>query len=209
MAGKKLLLMIGGEYHPFERFAEFFRGLLAPHGIPAEVTRERDAFLAERIPDYAAVAVYTQGGTLTETQETGLLDFVAGGGGFLGVHGAAASWRENDGYIDMLGGTFKAHGEIGPVCVRITGARTPITNGMDDFTVTDELYTLDRFQPRNSRVLATADFQGTAHPMAYTRAYGNGRVFYLALGHDERSFESGPVSRMLVRGAEWVLNPAE
>ncbi len=107
----------------------------------------------------------------------------------------------------MLGGTFHIHGEVEPVDIHITSEHSPITAAISDFTVTDELYTLNRFQPEVSRVLATADFQGAARPVAYTRRYGGGRVFYLALGHDERSFESAPVSKMLARGAEWVLNP--
>ncbi|MCP4640861.1 MAG: Gfo/Idh/MocA family oxidoreductase [bacterium] len=40
--------------------------------------------------------------------------------------------------------------------------------------------------------------------MAYTKSYGDGRVFYLALGHDERAFGHPSFQKLALRGVDWA-----
>ena len=73
--------------------------------------------------------------------------------------------------------------------------------------VTDEQYILD-YDPRN-HVLASALWEGDAMPVAWTKSWGDGRVFYLALGHDAKACEHEIFGTLLQRGALWAGTPGE
>ncbi|MBI4557760.1 MAG: ThuA domain-containing protein [Candidatus Hydrogenedentes bacterium] len=210
MNKKRVLILIGGQYHPFESCANLLKGFVEAAGRHrCEISEDRDRLKARSINRFDAVILYTQGGELEKTQLEGLLNFVKKGGGCVGIHGAAASWQKHDAYVDFLGGTFASHGPIMEFPVTITSAKSVITQRIQNFRVTDELYTLDKFDPKTVEILATASWHGKAHPVAYRRTYGAGRVFYLALGHDERAFGHAEFQKMAIRGLDWTLRRPE
>lgn len=59
--------------------------------------------------------------------------------------------------------------------------------GISDFEVTDEIY-ISAHEPQ-LQILATAEWHGKAHPMAWVKRYGKGRVFYTTLGHVTDTFK--------------------
>jgi type 1 glutamine amidotransferase len=192
-------------YHPFESCGRILKEFLEETGrYSVEWSTDRDLLLGEALEGFDAVITYTQGGTLTPEQEEGLTGFVAGGGGFVGLHGATASWKTNDAYIDMLGGVFAGHGPVCDFSVTIVDHNALVTERVPDFRVTDELYLLDRFCP-DAHVLATAVWEGEVQPIIYNKPYGEGRVHYNALGHDERTFTMPLYQKLVIRGLDWVL----
>jgi type 1 glutamine amidotransferase len=68
--------------------------------------------------------------------------------------------------------------------------------------ITDEQYILD-YDPRVN-VLANALYKGKTMPVMWTKPWGKGRVFYLALGHDPKACEQDMFKKLLIRGAQWA-----
>lgn len=203
---KKILVLTGGMYHPFEACGHILKQSLEETGrYSVACSTDRDALTAGNLRGVDGVLVYTQGGELTAEQEAGLTGFVAAGGGFVGLHGATASWKPNDGYIAMLGGVFASHGPVCDFDVTIVDRTTPVTESVPDFTVTDELYILDRFDPGAVHLLATAVWEGAVQPILYNKPYGKGRVHYNALGHDERTLEMPLYRQLVIRGLDWAV----
>ncbi|GAG84712.1 unnamed protein product, partial [marine sediment metagenome] len=131
MAKKNVLMLIGGRFHPFEACAEIFKDFIEATGrYHVTVTEDRNKLKARAIKNYDAVAVYTTDGVLTHDQLSGLLGFVRGGGAFIGLHCATASWQRNSAYIDMIGGVFAGHGPI---------LEFPVTVLPSDGYITDRL----------------------------------------------------------------------
>src|SRR5262249_24959259 len=112
---RKVLYVFGGpEFHPTEAAGKILAEMLAKDGrFELELTRDLDALAALPGGAYAAVVLYTTGflNDLTPPREQGLLGFVRGVGGFVGVHAAADSFRGNRSFVDMLGGEFVYHPE--------------------------------------------------------------------------------------------------
>ena len=89
----------------------------------------------------------------------------------------------------------------------------PILQGMPTkWYQRDELYNYMRGPGKNMTVLATAysgkpkdkGGSGRHEPMLVTIAYGQGRVFHTALGHDVRSILCKGFALTYTRGAEWA-----
>jgi len=203
----KLLVFVGteGQYHDHEQNGRFLANMLSrSEQIDASFSRDYEV-LATGLNLFEAVLLYTDVGELTETQERGLLDFVESGGGFFGLHTAAASFRECEGYHRMLNGFFNGHSPHMDFTVRVSDPGDPITVGLSDFEVTDELYYLKHDPDRSHHLLAAYDeTKDETHVMAFKHTCGDGRVFFLALGHDMAVMVNPSFQQVVRRGALWV-----
>ncbi len=204
---QKILYLFGGpEFHPTEAGGKILAEILARDGrFELEMTSDLDALAALPGGQYAALVLYTTGfhDELTPARERGLLDFVRGGGGFVGIHSAADSFRGSRAFVDMLGGEFLYHPEHHEFKIEIACKDHYLTTRMPDFSIFDEMYHLQSFDPTRVSVLAQTTWQGKAMPMAYAREYGSGRVVYLANGHTAQAWKHPEFRKLLVRGVAW------
>jgi hypothetical protein len=144
-----------------------------------------------------------------------VLRAVEGGVGIAGVHGGMCdSFRNETEWQFLTGGQWVAHpGNDGVrYQVRITEPDHVITRGIPDFEVVSEQYYL-HVDPA-VRVLATTRFpvadgphapNGPVDmPVAWTKLYGRGRVFYCSLGHHADVIAEGPALELVMRGMVWA-----
>jgi len=199
---KRLLFLTGGACHDFKHASSFLSHLFQRSGwFEVEQTEDRDAL--KSLEQFDAAVFYTQGGKLSTEQERSLVRFVASGKGFLGVHCANDSFRENTAYRAMIGSHFVAHApETHLYPVAISNQSHPLLVGIQEFQVVDEFYRCEF--DAGLDVFLTGLWQGQTIPLAYTKSHDQGRVCYLAIGHDSRALENPTVSRLMVRGARWA-----
>ncbi len=91
------------------------------------------------------------------------------------------------------------------------GCSSPIVEGLEDFDVHTEQYYLHLDPCVN--VLATTQVETigphspngvVSMPIAYTKMWGKGRVFYTSMGHQDNIFEIPQVAEMTRRGFLWA-----
>lgn len=153
---------------------------------------------------------------LTENQQKALLDWVATGHGYVSIHGAdnaADNWLPE--WRDMLGGVFSHVGlpnsktKQATFKIKITSAEHPITKGLQDFELKDELY-YDLQMKHQIDPLATTDYSNGTWPVAWTRDYGKGRVFHTPLGHrgikpgSDDPIQNPNLQKLVMQGIDWV-----
>ncbi len=160
-----------------------------------------------------------------DAAERNFVAAVEGGVGVVAIHAANNAFRGWADYERMLGLMWRdgtGHGRVHEFGVEWVDRDHPITRGMAEFTTRDELYH-DLVNSQNARysLLARAMSSGESggsgrhEPMAFTLAFGRGRVFATPLGHvwvnaeDTKSSVTTPGFRtLLVRGAEWAATGA-
>jgi type 1 glutamine amidotransferase len=172
-----------------------------------KVEEDLDALVAPNLDPYDLIVFYYTVGEISDAQKNGLLNHIASGKGYVGIHSAADSFRECPEYRAMVGGHFTTHPRYRDYQVNVVDSEHPITEGLDEFMVTDEQYILD--YDHRVHVLASALWKGDAMPVAWTKSWGNGRVFYLALGHDANACQHEMFGTLLQRGALWAGTPSE
>lgn len=205
MSKKLNVTVMGGHskgFHEFAAMGPIYERFLAAAGFDVKLSEDRDDFLAERLADVDVVVVYTTGGSLTDKQAEGLLNFVKGGRGFVGVHSAADSFHNCPAYERMVGGVFLTHPPTLPHTFRVCNSAHPCVQGVAaEFNMPEELYMLDyigRFDP-----LLEVEFNSFKLPAAWVKPYGCGRVFYSALGHGQEQTENPHFQRMVVNAVRW------
>jgi type 1 glutamine amidotransferase len=209
------VLVLSGSNHGFDKSAPIISDFLdAADGVTAVLTEDASILASSELGDYDAVvhgSGFTRGarqadGTvvmesvLSDAEEDGLFDFVAGGGGFVGVHGTA--WCIGGRAIGLLGGHANWHPPGDTFTVDIANTDHEITAGIAPFEVEDEIY-MSAWDPAID-ILATAEWSGRNHPLAWTKTHGEGRVFYTALGHGPGTFERPAMQRLMTQGTVWA-----
>lgn len=200
----KTLLFTGGEIHDFKGCGAAIYDALTITG-EFDITRvENDmaVLVAPHLDPYDLVVFFYTVGEITDAQKNGLLNYVASGRGFVGIHSAADSFRECPEYRAMVGGYFVTHPHFRDYQVSVVDPEHPITQGLVEFMVKDEQYILD-YDPR-VHVLCSALYKGLSMPVAWTKGWGKGRVFYLALGHNPEACGHEMFRLLLTRGANWA-----
>ncbi|MEJ2477810.1 MAG: ThuA domain-containing protein, partial [Desulfobacterales bacterium] len=90
---------------------------------------------------------------------------------------------------------------------RLYGCTKPdhfITSGLDTFSTWDETY-VHHLHNDDRTVLMVREEDGHREPWTWTREYGDGRVFYTAYGHDERTWEHPGFQELVKRGILWAV----
>lgn len=148
-------------------------------------------------------------GALSAEQSKNLIAAVSGGVGLAGIHGGMGdAFRGCTAYEWMVGGHFVGHPHVGEYTVRLASPRHSITEGMPaKFGYQSEQYYM-LVDPAN-QVLAdsiyTYEGRECVMPVAWTKSWGKGRVFYSSLGHAPGEFEQFPIALSLaVRGILWA-----
>jgi predicted dehydrogenase len=207
-SSKNVLLLTGGEGHDFASMAKFLRDLAERHGWKVTATEDRAVLSSLSASAYAAIVVCTQGGELTTEQGRGLVEFVKRGGGFLGIHGAAASWRGNSDYMAMLG--CRLLQRVAPLEFEVEpkDAEHPVSRHIRRFQVQTELYQME-ITASDHRTLLQTYWQGKIEPVVCVREFGKGRVFYISLGHTVEDFQNSEWQTLFLRALRWSTGQQE
>ncbi|MEO6061353.1 MAG: ThuA domain-containing protein [Thermoflexales bacterium] len=206
---KTALIVHGGwDGHEPRQVAELLANALGNSDFRVSVADSLDAFLDldPARPVDLIVPVWTMG-SISGEQLKPLLTAVRAGAGLAGCHGGMCdAFRNEPEYQFMTGGQWVAHpGNDGRhYRVKIVDVN-PITDGLADFDVVSEKYYL-HVDPA-IRVLATTNFEDyadTLMPVAWTKTYGRGRVFYCSLGHHADIVGMPQTMTLMGRGMRWA-----
>lgn len=207
MEPMRLLVFVGteGKHHDHTGQGKYMAGILSEADDMVADFSQNCEILATGLRPYDTVLFYTDVGTLTDAQEDGLLSYIQQGKGFFGMHTADASFRDRAGYHAMLNAAFDGHSKYMDFDVTIVDPDHPITLGMSDFSVTDELHYLIHKPAMSHHLMQAYDpTKDETHVMAFTHSYGDGRVLFFALGHDMAVIENQDFQEVLRRGALWT-----
>jgi type 1 glutamine amidotransferase len=214
MAKKALVVWGGWNGHEPKETTAIAAAELRQMGFDVEVANTMDVYCdVDKMKGLHLVVPCWTMGQITGEQEKGLLEAIASGVGIAGWHGGMCdAFRQNTSYQFMTGGQWVAHpGGIVEYTVNIINHTDPITEGLKDFRMKSEQYYM-HVDPGNE-VLATTTFtgeygtpwiKGTVMPVVWKRRWGEGRVFYMSLGHVAKDFGVPEVRTILRRGMAWA-----
>lgn len=205
------LIVCGGwDGHQPQAFAEICAELLGDEGFEPEIAASLDVLTEDTLAALRLVVPIWTMGTIPAERLTALLEAICRGVGIAGFHGGMGdAFRDAADYQFMVGGQFVAHPDgIKDYVVNIV--EDPLTEGLSDFRVHSEQYYM-HVDPSN-HVLATTEFEpetaswvtGTVMPVAWTRRWGGGRVFYSSLGHTPEELDVPEARELLRRGMVWA-----
>ncbi len=194
------------------------------NGLDVTASKDGGLFTAEKLAAFDAVIFMTTGDLTqpgTDKQppmpaggKQALIDFVAGGKGFLGLHCGSDTFHSHgdkiDPYIQLLGGEFVTHGEQQESTCEVVDAKFPGTPGKD-FSFKEEWYALNHFAAdlhvilmQKTEGMHGAMYKRPSYPGTWARRHGKGRVFYSSMGHREDVWKNPTFTNLLIGGIAWA-----
>lgn len=219
LSGKRVLILLGGQWHDFEGFASIVGSLLKSHGLQVEATYDLEKLSQLDKNHYDVVLSYTcftldEGGSkdpspdrLTQPQLDGLVNWVRNGGALLAAHAATVIGASDPVLGELIGGVFVSHPPAFAFTVYPMFGEHPITAGIEAFTVHDEFYIEQRTS--NAQVHMVALDRGLAYPMVWSKTEGQGRVAHIAPGHSQEVWNLKPYQQLLLQAMDWLTEKSK
>jgi len=231
-------LNVGYGGHRSSRYANYAFALMGKRtgAFETEVSRDPSVFEPESLRRFDAVFFNnTVGNLFTDARlRQGLLDFVSGGGGLLGIHGttfaftdwtagARDDWPEFGVMLGARGGSHRINTEH--VVIKLDDPSHPLNApfGGKSFECRDEFFRVHEPYSRDTvRVLFSIDTQKTDmnqgqgfgkdvvrtdndYALAWVRPYGKGRVFYCTIGHNPYVFWDSLMLKFYLGAIQFAL----
>lgn len=215
---KKALVFYGGwDGHQPDKVSARFAALLEKNGFSVDRVEGLDCLSdREKLMTYDLIVPCFTMGKLPRECEKNVSFAVSRGVGMAGCHGGMCdAFRESTEWQFITGGQWVSHpgGDGVEYTVNICRGSSLITEGLEDFTVKSEHYYL-HVDPSIEVLAATrfpsVNFYHAANkpidmPVAWTKYWGLGRVFYCSLGHHDDIFDNSPSANVLMeRGMLWA-----
>jgi type 1 glutamine amidotransferase len=215
MAKRALITWGGWDGHEPDKVAALFAGVLRAEGFEVAV-HDTLACLddAEALKALDLIVPVWTMSQIEKDQSQAVADAVASGVGLAGCHGGMCdSFRTDVVWQFMTGVQWVAHPGNDGVEYRVRMVSDdPLVAGIGDFDVKTEQYYL-HVDPA-VKVHAVCDFPVTdgphaangpvAMPVGFTKMWGQGRVYYNALGHHADVIDHGAPLEMIRRGMVWA-----
>lgn len=237
MARPTALLIMGGDaYHNTPEHYEALAGLMAgPAGFNITITDDLPGQTRESLSGYDLLVLWTTMGQPPTEPVDAVFDVVRAGTPLLGIHAAPYTVRMIEGGPGAIGSAYIKrfpHLPYQEITVNILDRDHPVTAGVDDFTITDELYCLEELNP-DATVLAAYDgrqagapyrlregqppdprhddahawrMQQPRAPLVYVKPLGQGKICVNALGHDGQALTTPGFRRLTAQAARWLIS---
>ncbi len=199
------------EYKSAETLPEFQKLLESQYGV--QCTR---AFIVgkdlehlpglENLDDCDVMLLFTKRLKLSGEELERIKKYCLSGKPIVGVRTAShaiQTWLELD--KEVLGGNYQGHfSNDVPVDVKIVEAAKnhPILSGVEPFRSVGSLYK-NQGLADDTHVLLNGVSTESTEPIAWTRDYQGGRIFYTSLGHPQ-DFQEPSFRRLLVNALFWA-----
>ena len=220
---KKVLIFRGGwDGHEPMLVSERFASIMRNEGYKVDIFDNQECLADfDKLMEYSLIIPLWTSGEIKSEYTKNISKAVANGVGLAGCHGGMCdAFRQDVQWQFMTGGQWVSHpgGDGVRYTVNICKGSSPIVEGISDFEVESEHYYL-HIDPA-VEVLATTRFPLVNYyhasnkpvdmPVAWTKFWGAGRVFYCSLGHHDDVFDKSPEGQELMkRGMLWAAQGRE
>lgn len=182
-----------------------------------DCTQDCSAINAENLAKYDAVLFYTTGELpISEEGKAALIDWTRSGGAFCGVHCATDTFYQFPDYMGLVGGAFDGHPWHEEVTMCVEDHHHPSTAHLGEkWVLVDEIYQFKWWRRHPNHVLLSLDTGATDvargkradqdYANAWCKDFGQGKMFYTALGHREDVWTNPVFQEHLLGGIEWAI----
>jgi uncharacterized protein len=208
----KVLLVTGGHGFEVEPFFKIFSDNQQITFTAAKHSKDADVYDRPDLLSYDVVVLYDMAKSITDAQRKQFFALLEKGTGLVVLHHALVSYPNFPEYEQIIGGKYsQADEKTGlagyqhdvDIPVQIVAKDHPITKGIADFMIHDEIYWGFRVRP-DAEPLITTTHPRSGKPLAWTRNQGKSRVVYLQLGHGPTAYEHPQYRELVARSIRWT-----
>lgn len=212
----KVMLVTGGHSYDTLQFFQMFESLAEidcehfsqPQANKAIANGDADAF--------DVLVFYDMWRNISEAEKQGYIDLTKAGKPFLFLHHALVSYQDWPEFERLLGGRYVQNSDLKEeeqstykhdvwVEVEVVDDRHPVTKGMDDFRIFDEVYGNYRVLPGVKPLLKTSHPESTP-VIGWENRYNESNIIYLQSGHDSNAYKTEAFRTLLSQAITYLAS---
>ena len=213
----RVLLTVGGHPYEEEPFYAMFGSMPGVTYDLAHMPKDVGMLKPGLQKKYDVLVMYDMVARISPDEQKAFLALLNEGIGVVALHhnmGAHPDWSE---FPKIIGGKYFLkdtefegkryktslweHDQ--DIHVTVADPNHPITKGIQDFQIHDEVYKGYWTAP-DARVLLKTDHPKNNPELAWVTHYGKSPVFYLMLGHDSKAWANPSYQRLVLNGILWA-----
>ena len=199
------LLFLGHEMEHHNSWAYFpiLASAFTKDGINITYTEEVSDLNEKNLDTYDGLLIYANHEEIGKAEEKALLEFVKDGNAFIPIHSASFCFKNSPQYIDLVGAQFMSH-DTGTFTAQIVNKEHPVTKDLNPFETWDETYVHDKIADDITVLMERVEGEHR-EPWTWVKEVGEGKVFYTAYGHDERTWNHPGFQELVKSGILWAV----
>jgi len=210
-----VLIITGG--HDFEHgpFYAVFDALPNVHYDTLAQPQANALIATSEIDKYDVLVFYDMFDSILPTEQQAYVDLLKKGKAMIFLHHSLVSYQNWGEFIHVVGGkyhtrpvvvkgdTLKGNYEHDVTMpIRIEDKKHPVTAGINDFDIVDEIYGDTEILPTVKPLLSTSLTKSMRY-LAWINHYGNSDVLYIQLGHGPTAYANPNYRKLLQQAIEW------
>ena len=210
------LLITGGHDYDEENFSVLLSKLPMTYDH-VEHPNAHAMLKSDKVAKYDVVLLYHMPQEISEEEQADFIAMLEEGKGLVVLHHSICSYDFWPEYVKIVGGRYHHYpwekdGVEQPVSffkqdvlveVKVEDSNHPITKGVQNFQIMDEIYGNTEILPTIHPLLST-DIPTSGSLLCWTNQYGNSRVVAFTLGHDHLSWENPSFVQILSQSIVWA-----
>jgi len=214
-SAKKLNVIIVTGGHDFDR-KSFFEMFDSFRNISYTELKHPEANLQLGTIDsktFDAVVFYDMPKTISEAEKESYHKLMKDGKGLVFLHHSLCSYQQWDEYKTIVGGKYHEEQNSSAsstyqhdvnFTVHISDPKHPVTRGITDFEILDEVYGNTEVLPEVTSLLTTDHLQ-SSKIIGWTLQKENSRIVYIQLGHDKNAWLNPNYQKLVKQAIAYVV----
>jgi uncharacterized protein len=164
---------------------------------------------------YDVLVFYDMGVAISAEQKAAYVNLLQKGKAFIYLHHSLVSYQDWPEFVRFVGGQYHTRpvvinkdtlhanyrdNELVPV--RIEDKKHPVTKGINNFEIRDEIYMDAEILPTVKPLLSTTHPESMKY-LGWINQYGNSEVLYIQLGHGDSGLSNPNFRKLLRQAIEW------
>ena len=211
----KALIITGGHGYDRKPFYQLFDGLKNVSYDTLVHPKVNPLIASANVDKYDVLIFYDMAESIEPSHEQAYTGLLKKGKSMIFLHHSLVSYQNWPEFIKIVGGqyhtrpvvvngdTLRANYEHDvTIPVKVEDTNHPVTAGLNDFEIFDEIYMNAEILPSVKPLLSTSHPKSMRY-LAWINHYGNSDVLYIQLGHGATAFSNPNYIKLIQQAIEW------
>lgn len=211
----RVLVISGGHGFKHEAFYDVFNSIPS---ITYDTLVQPQANVLIASPDvnkYDVLVFYDMFDSITPAQQQAYVSLLKKGTSMIFLHHSLVSYQNWPEFIKIVGGQYHTHTVVVNgdtlktsyehdvnIPVKVENKKHPVTRGISDFEIVDEVYGGVEILPQVKPLLSTTHPKSMRY-LAWINHYGKSDVLYIQLGHGPSGYSNPNFRKLIQQAIEW------
>jgi hypothetical protein len=211
----KVLIVTGGHGFDHKPFYDVFNSIPSITYDTLEQPQANELVASPKVSRYDVLVFYDMFDPITAIQQEAYISLLEKGTSMVFLHHSLVSYQSWPEFLKIVGGQYHTHPVVVngdtlnanyehdvDIPVKVVDTRHPITRGIGDFIILDEVYGDVEILPQVKPLLSTIHPKSMQY-LAWINHYGNSNVIYIQLGHGPSGYSNPNFRRLIQQAIEW------